>query len=301
MRLTVLPLLVLACVAMTDRPWLQDASVENPHAYFERLSRRPDAAYSYSLRDQAQLNANSGRRGSRSITYDPGNDTYPFRQDAAKVLIEENRASISSQVRVPIAHTKGSLLLTWDAWWGQEYVSRESRGGLNTHKTFQIASPIVRAERYIEIRNGYSRVQRDDSAVSNVSVRDYARLGPNTKVGTGDRIEPHLNEFIVRPQTWTRYWAWVELRPDEWDRFSLWVADETRGPVQILDRAEIQSAGSLTRFWFEYNSSQRRTGGPLTAYVRNFVALRDVPDPKALFVRPVAGARLPPLRAPKSQ
>jgi hypothetical protein len=75
---------------------------------------------------------------------------------------------------------------------------------------------------------------------------------------------------------------------------SLWVADETRNAVQLYNRVEMRSAGQLTTFWLEYNSSQSRIGGPLVAYVRNIVGLRNVANPTTLFLRPLSGGTLPP-------
>ena len=57
--------------------------------------------------------------------------------------------------------------------------------------------------------------------------------------------------------------------------------------VRRFNRLEIESAGTLTNFWIEFNSSQRRAGGPLVAYVRNVAVLREVSDPAGVLQRPV--------------
>lgn len=65
----------------------------DPHAYFEALQAHPSHWRSYSLRDPTQLlpKGMGGYANSNSapldVTYAPGLDTHPHRQDAAKVTI----------------------------------------------------------------------------------------------------------------------------------------------------------------------------------------------------------------------
>lgn len=273
---------------------------ESPHAYFQELSALPQCKAAFSLRDQAQLDLYSGRHSS-AVTYDFANDPYPYKQDAAKVPILEDKVSLADQVRLPIDVDRGKVLITWDAWWGPEYASAELRGGLTTHKTFQVASPVDNSERWLEIRNGYARA--DSGAVSATDTRPYCELGPGTYKGGGDSIQPQVGQFQVRPRTWTRYWVQVELLPGSYDRVSLWMADETTNPVMILNGAEMQSAGVITRLWIEFNSSQSRLGPRLIAYVRNVVVLKDVADPQSLFRRPGTSEKpplLPSMRSPSN-
>jgi hypothetical protein len=262
------------------------AAAEDPHAYFNELAARSESKYVYSLREQAQLNRYSGGN-SDSITFDPANDAYPFKQDAAKVVLPADKASIPSQVRLPINTNSGTLFLTWDAWWGEEYASAALRGGLNTHKNFQIASPVDNSQRWLEIRSKYSA---GGGSVANIDARPYTTLGPNTSYGGGDSIQPQVGQFNIAARKWTRYWVLVELQPSEWDRVSVWVADETRDPVRLFNRVEMRSAGFLTNLWLEYNSSQSRVGGPLVGYVRNVVGLQNVVNPMSLMRRPGASS-----------
>ncbi|MGE0593020.1 MAG: hypothetical protein AB7G23_07530 [Vicinamibacterales bacterium] len=256
---------------------------EAPHDYFEQVSARPDRLYAYSLRDQVQLDQFVfGQPPSPDITYNPQGDAYPRKQDAAKVTIEADRASIARQVRLPINASVGSALITWDAWWGPEFQS--DLGGMRNHKTFQIASPLDTSQRWLEVRSRYSEAV---GGICLVDARPYAVLGPATRLGSDDRLEPMRGEFTVAPATWTRYWVLVEFDAGTWDRVSLWIADENRAPVQLLDRVEMRSAGGVTNLWLEFNSSQRRSGGPLVAYVRNVVVLGNVTNPSNLFRRPV--------------
>jgi hypothetical protein len=250
------------------------------HSYFQSLLAHPNLAFAYSLREQAQLDQYVvGPRPSRDITYDPARDNYPFAQDAAKVVVARNASTIQ-QVRLPISSGPGRTLITWDAWWGTEF--RTDRGGMATQKTFQIASPQNNAELYVEIRTRFS--QASPPGICAIDMRAYGPLGPN--VTDAEPVSPQLATFQVMPNTWTRFWVEVDIRPDAFDRVSLWVADTTRPPIQLLDSLEIDSAGSLTDFWLEYNSSQARSGGPLVSYVRNLAVLRNVTSTASLLQRP---------------
>jgi hypothetical protein len=254
------------------------------HGYFQTLSARPELTAAYSLRDQAQLDQYAdGRPPSSSITFDPENDHYPRAQDAAKVVVGANMATIK-QVRLPIGTGAGTTLITWDAWWGPEF--RSDRGGMLTQKTFQIASHLDNSERWLEIRNNFN--QASGSNIAAIDMRNYAHaVGPSTFNGPNGGTGPQRAQFQIAPATWTRYWVLVEILPDAIDRVSLRVADENRGPVVLLDRVEIESAGTLTNLWLEYNSSSDRMGGPLVGYLRNVVILHDVASPATLYQRPV--------------
>jgi hypothetical protein len=250
------------------------------HSYFESLQANPNLAVAYSLRDQGQLDQYvHGPRPSRDITYDPAHDGYRLAQDAAKVVVGRNASTIQ-QVRLPVNSGAGRTLITWDAWWGSEF--RTDRGAMATQKTFQIASPRSNAELYLEIRALFARATPPN--ICSIDMRAYGPLGPN--VSDGEPVSPQLATFQVVPNTWTRFWVQVDIKPDAFDLVSLWVADEARQPVQLLDGREIDSAGSLTDFWLEYNSSQTRSGGPLVGYVRNVAVLRNVTDTASLLQRP---------------
>lgn len=283
---------------------------DSPHAYFNQLAARPDKLYAYSLRDQAQLNQLSSG-SSTSITYSPATDDYPNRQDAAKVVLPGGLVSIPDQVWLPLNVTgPASVLITWDAWWGREYVTEI--GSLSSHKAFQISSPITSAELWWEIRTRFTLGPA--SAVGTIDSRGYMPqtvnadgsymfFGPRTLTAGHPSSDfrqpmlPSLSTFVIQPETWTRFWALVELRDGPlYDRLSLWMADERVEPVQIYDQLEMTAAQDmLTKFRLEYNSSgDRASTVPLVGYARNYAVLRNVADPTSLFQRPGAGGELPP-------
>lgn len=250
------------------------------HGYFAALSALPEMVHAYSLRDQGQLDQFSqGQGASRDVTYNPAGDTYPMAQDAAKVVLPPADSTIQ-QVRLPIETGPGKTLITWDAWWGEEF--RTGRGGLGNHKTFQVGGDKYARDRYLEVRVRFAR--NSDRYIGAVNMRSYAVPGPN--VTDREPIEPQIGQFDVLQNTWTRFWVEVDVHPGDYDLFSMWVADPTRGPVQLFNRLQFESAEGLTNFWIEYNGSGRRTGGPLTGYVRNVVVLHGLENVASILQRP---------------
>ena len=279
-----------------------------PHAYFEQLVARPEHWKSYSLRDPRQLatRENGGYANSNSrplfVTYDPAGDPDPRRQDAAKVVITTEGNSLRNQVRPPMGTEEGhSYLVTWDAWFGDEY--RWERGGIPQQKTFQFSSGGI----WFEIQTRFNLGK--GGHIGQVTARGYNRHGRDVSrdVAFGPNVTdrnplPMVGEFIISPERWTRYWALIEQRKGDYDLVSLWVADEQTDPVHVLDRLQLKAAdGTIDRFYLEYNTStsEIREGRPeLVSYVRNLVMLRDVANPTALMVRPLAGgAAAPPSNA----
>jgi hypothetical protein len=110
------------------------------HAYFDALVRRPEHVCNWSLRSQAELNSLAADPVATNFTYNPASDTYPDRQDAAKfVLMPGGGSSVPSkqQLRMKIPPlTSGSVLLSWDWYWGREF--RDNRGAVNHYKMFQV-------------------------------------------------------------------------------------------------------------------------------------------------------------------
>lgn len=265
-----------------------DPAPNGRHPYFEALIARADLFRKFSLRSQAQLDFYSTKSaGSAAITYTYPADPDPRRQDAAKVVVPPGVNSIPNQVRVPIEISDGSVLVTWDAWFGREWVFTNTN--IANYKTFQFASP--KDAIWCEVRNRFSLVA--PPAIAAVESRGYIggsrtyeqSFGPN--VTRELPLSPMAGEFIIQPETWTRYWAVFE-RTADWDLYSLWVADENVGPVQIHDRLQLKFRDNiLGAFWLEYNSSANTTrNDALVSYARNIVMLRNVTNPAGIFARP---------------
>lgn len=269
------------------------AAIGDPtaHAYFDALSSRSDCLVAYSLRDADQiLEYAQSKYQFQNVTYDPGSDPDPRRQDAAKVLIPAGKVSLPNQVRLPIPSVGGdTLLVTWDVWWGKEFRYEDTHIG--DYKAFQFASPAGRI--WTEIQSDFNAAVKRPPAVAMAEVRAYGEikngeLGPN--VTNEHPLSPMLNQFGIQPETWTRYWVFFKPA-GEWHEFSFWMADENRDPILINDRLQMkpgENADGWEKFWLEYNtSSHPQEGlGERVSYVRNVVMLRGVADPKALLERP---------------
>jgi hypothetical protein len=68
---------------------------------------------------------------------------------------------------------------------------------------------------------------------------------------------------------------------------SWWMADETQEAMPIVLNANLKIVGPVSQFWFEYNTSAEvRNGGPMQAWARNVIVLRDV-DSATTFQKPV--------------
>jgi outer membrane biosynthesis protein TonB len=265
------------------------------HTYFNALSARAEKVAAYSLRNPAQLQtyANGGYAFCNScpldVTYNPSADPDPRRQDAAKVVVPATNVSLRNQVRVPIPAGTGSLIVTWDAWFGREFDYSNTQ--IMNYKNFQLSSA---GSIWTEIRSRFS-MANNTPYVSMVDVRTYGQgtyglTGSNITLATP--LSPQLTTFGVQPEIWTRYW--VELKPaaNGFFEFSLWMADETHDPVMLHDHLLIKPkvASGWDRFWLEYNTSSSTippTRGALTSYVRNIIMLRNVSNPATILQRPV--------------
>jgi len=282
-------------------PAAQSSASGSPHAYFERLVARPDHLVSYSLRSPDQLVSRDKGGFTHSNTrdqfvhYAPARDTYSKAQDAAKIVIPANGNSLRNQVRLPFDHGNGGFLITWDAWWGEEFAFEHT--GIKNYKAFQLESG---GRIWTEIRSRFQPARRFPGAIALVDVRPYrgsserkgARVG-GVNYGNGS-LGGLLTNFGVAPNTWTRYWVSLVPRKDSefWD-FSLWVADERRDAVLLYDKEGIKPKGmGWDRFWLEYNTSTskvREGRGELVAYARNVVVLKVSGSPPQIFDRPRPG------------
>jgi len=278
-------------------PYVPETSAVNPggpHAYFDALSLRGECMVAYSLRDMSQLLAFMDSTSKTwDVTYDPAHDPDPRRQDAAKLLIPASTVSLPNNVRLPIPDPgTDSVLVTWDSWLGREFAFANT--GISNYKHFQFASPAARI--WTEVKADFDYAQHFPPAVAMLRVRYYGEkaqgeAGPN--VTNENPLSPQASEFPILPEVWTRYWAYFKPAGN-WFEFSMWMADETHGPVKVLDRLQIQPNYSLgatgwEKFWLEYNTSDH--GLPVfparTAYARNVVMLKGVADPTTLLERPV--------------
>ncbi|WP_448988039.1 hypothetical protein [Luteitalea sp.] len=271
------------------------------HAYFDDLVARKDHWKSYSLCDPKQLHtlANGGysrcNKCDLAVTYAYAEDRDARRQDAARLVIPEGTNSLPNQVRLPLGTENGhTYLVTWEAWYGAEF--HRDRSGIRTFKTFQFSSNSPRDSLWAEVRTRISQATGTDIGLVDMRAygggkRDKGRaFGPSVR--RAQPLEPAKGTFSLRPETWTRYWWQIQQRADDFDLVSLWVADTERGPVQLIDNLELNTYGQpdgVQAFWIEFNTSKEEmlpNRGPLVAYVRNVVVLRDPGDLTPLLIKP---------------
>lgn len=209
---------------------------------------------------------------------------------AAGAPVGSGTNSLQSQVRLPMGTAEGhTYLTTWDAWYGAE--SKYPGGGIPTWKTYQFgqgtASP---GSLGLEVRTRFTTAGLAADEIGTIDVRRYLEAPESP----ADVLLPQVGTFAIKAETWTRYWVLLESIVGDYDRFSLWVADETRGAVQLLDRARFEAASKVfAAFWLEFNTSQDPVPagrGAVVCYVKNVVMLLDEADVPGV----IAGAGAPP-------
>lgn len=280
--------------------------IAGPHDYYVGLASRADCLAAYSLRNQAQIEQYRKNKDRPSaVTYDFANDRDPRRQDAAKIVIPPSTNNLGTQVRVPFTLTGGSFLVTWDAWFGGEMTNQSH--GIPTHKAFQISTS-GDDRIYTESRVRYSLIQGNPpTVVGRTDIRFYGSanfLGPNAIKGTvfnlinygNEALGPMVGEFVIKPETWTRYWVFFK-KVGEWWELNYWVSDENTNPVRLIAGASIKPPpGEMwQKLWLEYNTSTSTVASPrpgpnngeLTSYARNVVILQGIEDITALLQRPI--------------
>ena len=243
------------------------------YAYFNTLVARADHWRSYSLRDQAHLTYYSAPN--QDINYVWPNDPDPRKQDAAKLVIpsngsggafptETNRNSIH-QVRLPMDGMElgHSYLVTWDAWYGDEW--RYAISGIPAHKAFQFDGPTasvgmrksggklpqLRSSSAYTVARMKSRVSRCGTSLTDTQKADGTFDRGSSRAERHQWIHGNTHHTLwqwnIRPEKWVRHWQLIEygMDPNPWRTnppgtlMSLWVADEDRPPMQVYDRLQV--------------------------------------------------------------
>ncbi len=250
----------------------------NSDTYFDWLVAAPEHYSSTDLRSQAEVVANLNFSDKSKATTE-----YDSVMDAAKFTIKPGKGSveIGDQIRhhFPYVDT-GNIFFYWESLAPSYWARDGGVDGVNTYKTFQLSRD---GSLTLEFRYRFSQVDRP--YVARVDTRVYgAKEG--VQIGPQDSAAPQTGEFNILPDKWVRFWVHVDY---DNNRLSYWVGDQDREAVTILDavhfdwEANYGSRFGLDQFWFEFNTSQKRSPDP-TAYMygRNLAVLRNVADPKSL-------------------
>jgi hypothetical protein len=131
-------------------------------------------------------------------------------------------------------------------------------------------------------------------------------MGNNGIIGCGGScLNNQVGQFIVKPNTWVRFWIKIVQQANDFDLISLYVADENNDAVTIFSNikmsvsASLQSAHQTMRYFdFEKQDSLEANGRgqldyDLVSYARNWFMLEwthaAAPDLAAagLLARPV--------------
>jgi hypothetical protein len=298
------------------------------HEYFNSLVKLREHFRSWSLRSQPQLDELAPLGRSSYFTYVFGSDPYSTPQDGAKFYKSADdqlgRSSDSipgnQQLRMPLRVDKGSLLITWDFWYGPEFRQNIDPKKLDAYKTFQLrqgGDVWWTHLNHFTRRGGSDEVAKVYDAVTGRRGElpaGISRLKPIQPTGEGAL---GARAFGVKYGVWTRYWlevhlhvpaddprwnSWKSTGPvartltGTWHMGSLWVADETRDPQRIIYRVPLTiTASDMSSFDFEFNTSNKPPSqdGPLIGYGRNVVVLQNyvlpsIPeDDPRIFVRPL--------------
>lgn len=245
------------------------AGAQSAHSdeYFDWLSDQPETVLARSYKTQSEINSDIHAVRSENRVDPP---VYDPVMDAAKWRIPAGKASIAVQDQLRPGFPRissGNVLFFWETRWDSDFGG--NLGGLETQKAFQLSLEGSGDERRIELRTRFS--QAPPSGIARLDGRTYV-WNPAEQP-----MSPQAREFTVRADTWTRFWAYVNFNTR---RFSLWVADEDNDPVRVFNEYQFSSmSGGLDNFWFEFNSSQSRSGGnSLDIWSRNFVVMRNVDD-----------------------
>ena len=282
-------------------------AVVGQYPYFGKLSRRPDCLSSHSMRDDAELATYAQSRvRPRDVTYQPEADQDSRRQDAAKIQIPKGQVSLPNNVLYPIpTHAPASLFATWDFWMGSEFAFPNTQIGNYKHYNFYSLDRI-----WTEPKLYFSEASEQHPGALAVSkTRYYGRQDGGewgSNVTHNNPITPLDGLFLLKPETWTRYWFLFaptgepatitysdgSIHQHEWWAYSFWANDVTSPTVtQIYDGKRIvpnyeRGATGWHRLNVEYNTSGKGLGEQTparTSYMRNVVFLKGITDPSSLL------------------
>ena len=258
------------------QPCAIPAASGGPHAYFDTLVKRSEHLCNWSLRSQAQLDRLTAEKRSIDFTYQPSEDSYPNRQDAAKFLRSPGTtggASIPTrqQVRMTLPQVEnGSIIITWDWYWGKEF--RENHGAVTHWKAFSVRIGGTHGWWTLMNNLGPSTNSPNPDEVSKVTDEIGSGVRANGMIST-ERVTPsgpdtppqrptYAEAYPQYHSRWTRFWIELKLlqppsaftewsstylkgaplngNPGDpqgrWHMASLWSADEGRDVHRLLYR-----------------------------------------------------------------
>ena len=234
-----------------------------------------------------------GTRGTKAAAHDAG----------ARTFLSTN--SVKNMVWLPLGTQDGNTyFFTWDSFWTDSY--RYANSGNSYYKCWQFDAGGTWVEPRLRFDGGErAGPQRSGFDLpKHIAALDFRLYHPGPNVTAAAPAAPMAGTFHAEPNRWLRHFVLIEQRANDYELLSVWAADETRGPVRLLDRLQVslrpdgRSPNAIARFWLELDSSQdtilrRHVGLELVSFHRNFASLVNPPEAKAggditaLLQRPV--------------
>lgn len=275
------------------------------HQYFDALTARSDCYMALSLRSQEQLDALPTRRGSSErhmpVIYDAAMDAGRWAIDPSGE--SPNSGSTGTQQKRPILNVAGvsSMLLTWETRFDKGFLSETGKPGasrserqLGQHKTWKIIAGS--GDMWVTWKTNYGRAgnqgRGEVAEMLMTSGGKFLAGGSSNKLYGSEILGPRVSDFYIRPDTWTRYWFFVEgtIAAGETVHLSAWAADEGREPILLYDRLPYLAPATLNEFHLFYDSSQKQATNTLSqSWNRNMVVLTGLTyaDMLGLLQKPV--------------
>lgn len=289
----------------------------DPHAYFRMLAADPACLFAHSLRDQAQLDSLVKLPPSVFWTYDaardaarlfkPPRNTFSQYPDIAALMtavgapVDSGDEGVhgANALRFPLGITSGSIFLTWDLWWGEEFRTNKAPGSFAFKVWFLFCGDAIGATKnYLCMHERYTG---SPLPVAGVVSRHHdgpgggSQLPLTSGIVDVDPFQPtgesaaETGTFLTYDSKWTRYWLEIKLAQSgaaftEWsdtylsgaalsgtyDMVSLWIADEDRARARVLYRVPFKrplnnSTGlpysMLSAFRWAWDTSTNNLGG----------------------------------------
>ena len=213
-------------------------------------------------------------------------------------------------LRIPLGYTSGTVLITWDVYWGEEFQTNAGWGNnpVNAWKTFFLyAGAGMGGTSVAWLGHDHTGNARFSPGLTSVH---HESLGSGLAPGmikrdplepTGEGAAP-VRTFGTYSNRWTRYWLeyrmsvpgsqftdWSDTTlggvplTGTWDMATLWIADEQRNATRVFyrvpaGRRDIDTMLAQFRFSWDTSTNNSVSGGltgPVIAYVRNLVVLQN--------------------------
>lgn len=281
-------------------------AVVGSHPYFDQLIQRPDCLIAYSLRTQAQIDKYRNPQQVK-VNYDAVMDAARWQWIKDDTTADNLRLPIL--LERPASGSRRILIVSdhrWDTSWFTEFKQPDGNwmGGwkwlqVTSAKSATNSDQRIWFEPQMRAIGEYAQENPSNPPVLSLfSAREYldaiapttteAAVGCGIDMGESVAINRQQGCFKSYANTWTRTWIEVVLNAGEdYAHVSWWMADENQNPVTIFKGAKLKMFSPLREFWYEYDTSRpERKGGPMAAWGRNVVVLKDVADPTPLLVRP---------------